>query len=143
MQTREGTRKKRPVLVWVITIFFFVSAIWTLLGFYLLVSGTASLTPAQKSYLESLTAIDYTFTLLLGLTNLIGAIALFLLRKAALYFFVGALALNGFMSVWHAISKGWLEALGGAGALGALFGLGIAVAVCLYVWKLAKSGVLS
>ena len=98
--------------------------------------------PAQKEYFDNLTALDYSFTILMVLANLTGAIALFLLRKHAFYFFTGALTLNILMSVWHTVSKGWVQAMSGPGLVGSLIGLGIAVAICIYSYRLTKSGVL-
>jgi hypothetical protein len=74
------------------------------------------------------------------LTNLIGSISLFLLRKIAFYLLTAGLALSILMSVWHSISKGWLEGLGGPGAIGAFVGFGISAVICAYSWKLCNSG---
>ncbi len=137
------TKKKRPGWVWAISIFFFFSAGWTLLSFYLIYTGTVSLNPAQQAYFNNLTILDYSLTILMGFANLVGAISLFLLRKVALYLFVTALFANLLMTVWHIVFKGWAVAIGAPGLLGAIIGLGILVAVCFYSWRLTKSGVLT
>lgn len=143
METNQGEARKRPVWVWIISIFFFLSAGWTLLSFYLVYSGAIPLQPEQTAYFESLTPVDHGLTILLGLTNLGGAVALLLLRRAALYLFVGAFVLDTVMTIWHTLTKGWVAAIGGAGLVGMLIGYGLIVAVCIYVWKLKKSGVLT
>ena len=142
METYQGKAKKRPGWVWVISIFIFFSAAWTLLSFYLIYSGAIPLQPEQKAYFARLTSVDYSLTILLGITNLIGAVALFFLRRIAFYLFVGVLVLNSVMTLWHVLFKDWATAMGGAGLFGMLIGYGLIVAVCLYAWKLKKSGVL-
>ena len=135
--------KKRPVWVWIISIFFFLSSVWTLFAFYLVYSGTIPLQPAQLTYFKSLTLVDHSLTVLLLLSNLGGAVALLLLRSPALYFFVGAFILNVVMTIWHILTKGWIAAVGGAGFLGMLIAYGLIVAVCIYTWNLKKSGLLT
>ena len=133
---------KRPILVWVIVAFFLLSASFTLLSFYLILSGAVPLTPAQQTYFEKLTKVDYGLSIVVGVVNLTGAIALFLLRRLAFYLFSGALALSMLMAPWHMLTKDWLSAAGGPGAAGGLFGWVILLAVCLYAWKLTKVGIL-
>lgn len=142
METNEAGSRKRPVWVLIISIFYLLSASWTLFSFYLILTGSITLQPAQKEYFENLTVLDYSFTILTGLANLIGAVTLFLLRRHAFYFFTGTLILNVLMTVWHAVSKGWIQAIGGPGLVGALIGMGILVAICIYSWRLTKAGVL-
>jgi len=139
----EIQKRKRPVWVWIISIFFFFSAGWTLLSFYLVGTGVIPLNTAQQAYFDSLTALDYGLTILVGLANLIGAIALFFLRKIALHLFASALTVNFLMLIWHALNKGWVAAISGPGLVGAFIGWGVLLAVCAYAWKLTKSGVLT
>lgn len=142
MTKENESRRKRPIWVWIVSIFFFLSAGWTLWSFYLINTGTIPLGPAQEAYFDSLTTTDYTLTIAIGVANLIGAVALFLLRKVALYFFLTALGANLILAAWHGATKGWAEALGGSGLVGALFGYVLLFAACIYAWKLAKRGTL-
>jgi hypothetical protein len=59
MQTASETPARRPVWVWLISVYFFLSASWTLLSFYLIRIGAVPLTPPQRSYLESLNGAGY------------------------------------------------------------------------------------
>lgn len=136
-------KKKRPKWVWAIAIFFFISAGWTLLSFYLVGSGFIALKAEQQAYFDSLSTFDYAITILAGLANFLGAISMFLLRKIAFYLFTGALIANSMLLVWHVLSKGWVAAIGGAGLIGATIGWGLLVAVCVYSWNLTKKGVLT
>ena len=133
---------KRPKWVWAISIFYFFSAAYTLLSFYLINSGAVAVPEATKAYLDSLTAMDYAFTILIGLANLIGAISLFLLRKIAYPLFLASLVANVIMSVWHIMSKNMLSASVSGGAIGMFIGWGMLLAVCLYAKKLTKTGLL-
>jgi hypothetical protein len=72
------------------------------------------------------------------MANLGGALALFLLRKEALYLFAGSFAL-GILSAIHRLPEVWaaIRATPGA-AVGMFIGWGILFAICLYTAKLAK-----
>jgi len=143
METTEKNVKKRPGWVWAISIFYFISAVFTLFSFYLIFSGKISIEPAQKAYFDSLTPLDHGITIILGFFNLTGAVTLFLLRRQALYFFTGSFAVNILMTVWHSLSKGWVAAIGGPGLVGVIIAWGLLIAVCLYSRRLIKAGVLT
>ncbi len=144
METNNSnSKKKRPVLVWVISIFYLFSFAWTTLSFFLIFSGVIPLPPEQEAYFNNLTTFDYGYTFLLMGINLAGAISLFLLRKIALYLFVGGLAISILSTIWHILTKGWLQAVGSAGLTGSLIGYVISIAICIYIWKLTNKGVLT
>jgi hypothetical protein len=143
MSSNDQDKKKRPVLVWIISIYFIFSLLFTLLSFIIIFSGIIPLQPAQKAYFENLTIFDHTYTILIMLANLIGAITLFLLRKFAFYFFTFALLLNILSTIYNILSKGWVEAIGGVGLIGSIIGLGIIVAICFYSWLLCRKGILT
>ncbi len=141
MEPKE--KKKRPKWVWAITIYFFVSAGWTLLSFYLIGSGVIPLKPEQQAYFNALSTFDYAVTILAELANISGAVTIFLLRKMAFYLFTGALIANSLLLVWHVLSKGWVAAIGSDVLIGAMIGWGLVIAVCFYTWNLTKKGVLT
>ena len=80
-----------------------------LLSFYLILSGAIPLEPAQKAYFDSLTLIDHVSTIIPGLLNISAAVALFLLRRIALYLFLSALGLNFVLAAWHGTTKEWAK----------------------------------
>jgi hypothetical protein len=143
MEQANDSVRRRTGWIWAISIFYLLSAGWTILSFVLIYSGTISVNPAQRAYLESLSFSDLGITVLIGLLNLSGAIALFALNRKALNLFVAAFVASLLVAVWHAATKGWLEALGGSGFIGTVIGYGISVAVCLYTWKLTQRGALA
>jgi hypothetical protein len=135
--------KKRPRWVWAISIFFFLSAGWTLLSFYLISTGAIPLNAVQKEYYDRLAGVDYAVSIIMGLANLVGAVALLLLRKIAFYLFAVALGANLILAAWHTATKGWMAAVGGAGFVGVVIGWVLLIAVCIYSWRLVQRGVLT
>jgi len=133
---------KRPALVWVISIFYFLSAGWTTLSLALVLSGGIPLSPAQQQYVSSLTAFDYASTLVIGISNLAGTVLLLLLRRHAYLFFAGAFGLGILLTLYQILTRNWLGAAGGAGLIGAAIGWAISMAVILYARSLVKKGVL-
>ncbi len=143
MEMAEDLGRKRTWWIWAISIFYLLSAGWSVLSFVLIYSGTISVNPAQRAYLDDLSPFDLAISVLIGLCNLSGAVALFNLNRVAFKLFVTAFSASVLFVLWHAATTGLLEALGGAESIGTMIGYGISAAVCLYVWKLTKSGVLT
>lgn len=132
----------RPALVWVISIFYFVSAGWVLLSFALIFSGLIPLTDVQKTYFQAQTVFDYGSTALIGGANLVGAVLLFLLRRQAFPFFLTAFSFGLIQTLYQIVTKNWLGAIGGPGLVGAVIGWGISIAIIVYTWRLVSKGVL-
>jgi len=141
-EVNEVVAAKRPGWVWAISIFFFLSAGWTLLSFCLIHAGVIPLNAAQVAYLDSLTVLDYVSSVGIGLANFAGAITLFFLRRVSFYLFAIALGANLALTFWHVATKGWVAAMGGAALFGAVLGLGTLFAVCAYSRRLLQQGVL-
>ena len=135
----EAARPRlRPGWVWVISIWYAISAAWQLFSLYMLWSGSVPL--AQKAYFGNWTSFDYASSIVLIVLTLSAALALFLLRKQAVSLFSLALALNIALSVWHMASQGWVP---GTILLSVIIGSGIFIAVCIYSRRLAKAGILA
>lgn len=139
----SGTTRGRPAWVWVIFIFYLLSAVGTSFSFYFVYSGAISLPEQQRQYLESLTVFDRAITSIMMGINVVAAIQLFRLRRISVYLFPSALVLGVLLTAWHAATKGWLAASGGSGVTSMVFGWAIAVAICLYTWRLARKGILN
>ena len=136
--TSPPIERKRPKLVWVITVFYVISAGWTLLSFALIYSGITPLNAAQVAYFKSQTILDTFFTIIIGALNFVGAIFLFSLMRTAFHLFLSAFILSILMTAYHIFSKNWLAAIGGPGLIGAIIGWAISVAVILYTRRLIK-----
>jgi hypothetical protein len=134
--------RKRPFWVWLISIFYALSFVYSLLSLYIAFSGSIPLTPEVKAYFASLTRFDWALAVTQGVVTLSAAIALFLLRKAAYYLFCGAVTIALVTTVWQTLARPWLTALGSmrGATTGAVLGLGIILAVFLYSRKLMKEG---
>jgi hypothetical protein len=132
----------RPALVWVISIFYFLSAGWVILSFALIHSGTIPLNEAQKEYFRSQTILDYGSTLVIGVSNLVGAVLLLALKKPAFHLFATAFGVGLALTVYQIFAKNWLGAIGGPGLVGAVIGWGISIAIISYSKRLISRGVL-
>jgi hypothetical protein len=133
---------KRPKLVWIVFLFYLFSVAYTALSFFLVFSGSISVTPEQAAYFRTLSVFDWTITGVTAALNLAGAISIFLLRKSALPLFASSLGLSILQTLVHAYTTNFIAALGGPGALGVLIGFAISIAVCLYAWRLRARGTL-
>jgi len=138
----EPVLRKRPKLVWIISIFYILSAGWTVLSFALIYSGSIPINEAQKAYFASQNIFDIILTLTMGSLNFLGAILLFLLRRHSFHCFLTAFSLGIIMTAYHIMFKNWLDAIGGPGLVGALIGWIISVAIILYSNKLIKNEIL-
>jgi hypothetical protein len=133
---------KRPALVWVISIFYILSAGWVVLSFALIHSGAIPLNEAQQEYFRSQTILDYGSTVVIGALNLVGAILLFLLKKPAFHLFATAFGVGLAFTAYQIVAKNWLGAIGGPGLVGAVIGWGISIAIIVYAKRLISRGVL-
>lgn len=143
MPNGEQTPRRRPAGVWLVSAFYVLSAGWTLLSFALIFSGTIKMNAAQEAYFASLTGVDWFFSLSIGVIGFSAAVSLFLLRRVAVVLFSVALALNLAFTAFQTMRTNWVEAIGGTGLVGALFGWLILLAVIVYARGLTKKGVLS
>lgn len=140
-EVRDRQAAGRPVWVWVICIFYLFGAISTAASLAFVYSGSASLSEQQRQYFASLSIVDHVLTLLVLGINTTAAVLLFRLRKLAATLFPTGFAIGLLHTAWQAAAKGWYAAIAG-GFAGVMFGWVIAVLVCLYAWRLAKTGVL-
>ena len=137
--------KKRPGWVWVISIFYALSFVSTVLSVYLIFSGAIPTTPAIKGYLGSLTAFDYGFAIVQVLISLSATVALFLLRRLATYLFWSSLSVEVVWHVWHIALRSGIAAIKSMTGASAedFIGIGILLAVCVYSEKLKRQGTLT
>jgi hypothetical protein len=138
-----GTEKaiiKKPPLVWAICIFYFISTIITV-SFILLVlfmkSGILPVTPEMKTHLPNFSSLDYLLSLIGCGISLTGALTLFTLRKITLYFFIS----NIFLLLINTFVQGGVPSSIIA-FMYFLIALIIDIAICLYILRLSREGVL-
>jgi hypothetical protein len=102
---------RRPVLVWVISLFLFVYVPFTVLymlftmarSYYMLVSSGNS----TQTFISMFPFFTVALILLIKTIELAGAVCLFLLRRASLYLFAIALALSLVNLLYLIIFKNW------------------------------------
>jgi hypothetical protein len=131
---------ERPVWVWVIFIFYLLSALSLMLSFAIIFSGRLPMSETTRQYFANINALEYLLTFVITVTNVVAAVQLFRLRRVSQYLFPAALFLG-------VLSWGLRLVLGhgfpaGAGLGQVVFGWVIALLVCLYTWRLARLGVL-
>jgi hypothetical protein len=137
---RKLVVRKRPTLIWIISIFFFLAFVSTMASFFIIiVLGKGSLTPAQEAYYENLSVFDYALSFIPALLNLLGAIHLLKLSRFAFHLFATALGINLVTTVQHLLFTDYMSAFPGAGLF---LGTVVAAAICLYAWRLTRKGVL-
>ncbi len=136
-----STTQKRPIGVWIISLFYWFSTVFLLWGTFSMLFG---LLPLPKAGL--FTGVEAALSAATLVSNIIGATLLFLLRKQALVLFAGALLLNMADTIWRIASNAEIHAVSGSGVFGTALGQGLGLAtvlfVCMYVWWLIRRGVL-
>ena len=140
--TRGNQRATRPALVWVICAYYALGTLGTVRAFSLLHSGALPLTSAQAQYFQALGIFDYVAIITISLINAAAVVLLFLMRKQAVYLFPIGLVISLVLTGSHALTKNWVAAMGVLGLVGEVLGWGINIAVCLYVWRLLRRGML-
>jgi len=135
--------RKRPISVWIVSAFFFISSLWGMWSYYLIAVGKTSPEYLNHPYFANLTILDYAFIVLLQLVALCAAITLFLLRKAAFYLFVTGMAISIIFTAIKAIRGIYQNANPVAVGVAMAMTYAIHIAVCLYSWKLLKKGILT
>jgi len=133
---------QRPILVWIISGFFFLSAGYTLYAFISLISGATPLNAQQQLYVDSLTPINYMTSIGIAALNLSAAVMLFLLKKQAAPLFLAGFTLGILSGVYNIATTNWLET-GAASVVGFFLSQLLVLAVVAYVFKLRKRGTLT
>ena len=129
-----ATDKRRPVVVWIILAFY---TLGTALSIFVYWGGLSRLL-GEVSFHES-SFFDRILEFLLEVTNLWGAVALFQLRRHALYVFIGALVIRSVSMLWHQpgivlFDQTGLRVLAGS--------LALPLAVTAYTWRQTRNGIL-
>jgi hypothetical protein len=135
-------RTKRPLGVWIASVYFALSIGGTMISLIDLVAGDMSLTAAQQAYFDSLGPTDYAGAATTLLLSSWGAIELFRLRARAVTIFLVVLALNAGASLYHLLATNWSDALGTTGLSGVAAGLSLLAIILVYAWTLQRRGVL-
>lgn len=138
-----GTKKVKPVPqhagTMLFAVFIIVTSGTSLASYFSTVAGFRDLPFEQQVLVDSLGWVEIGLTFFLNIAVFTGAVWLFLLRRAALHSFLCAFGASVVRFIWTAFSGkpvtwGWGADLVFIGAL---------LAICVYVWRLDRSEVLS
>jgi magnesium-transporting ATPase (P-type) len=134
--------RKRPILVWVIFLFYLISCVQVIVGLFFVTAGGVDMAPAQQAYLAKFTIMDRVIGYVNAGLTLIGVTLLFTLRKQAVNVLALAFALNMFSTavVWFKTDPA--SVVSPAGLVAQALGIALFGAVVFYAWRLGKRGML-
>ena len=138
----EAQTPRRPVLVWIIFLFYLVSSVQVIVAMFFIAAGGVDMAPEQQAYLARFSAMDRVIGYVNAAVTLVGVTLLFALRRQAVNVMALAFALNLFSTavVWVKTDPAAVTSPTGlaAQALGIVM---LGLVVC-YAWRLGKKGVL-
>ena len=138
----ESVQRKRPKLVWVISMFYFISLGWVLFSFASMYFGFLPVNEARAAYFKSMTIIDILFTVIIYLLDFAGAIYLFLLKRGAFRLLLSSFALTLLRIVYLILFRNLLAAITYMLIIEVIIGWIITIAIILYIRKLVKTEML-
>lgn len=150
VQDRSDEPPKRPVLVWIISIFALFGVISGFVGTLMLMTGhLPTINDAERAYLQSLTAVDHLLALVGLVLYALGALYLFRLKKAAVNILVAyglfRAGMNAYFytkPAYHAFMASMAGSAGSVRHIGIYVGWIIVLAIIAYAFKLRRDGVL-
>ncbi|MFQ5929900.1 MAG: hypothetical protein ACE5MK_09385 [Acidobacteriota bacterium] len=135
-------KPKRPIGVWIVSIFYFFTASFATVGWLLVLSDTVPLPSPEKEYYESLSPADYAVTFGLAFITFSAAISLFFLRKVAVTLFSVSLVVGLTHTAWHFSTKGLGSVMDRSSLVGMITQWSILACVCIYSRRLQRKGLL-
>jgi hypothetical protein len=136
--------RKRPRGVWMISILYTLSFLLLVRFVFLVASGALPVSTQLRQYLANLGTIGVFLAIFQPLLALTAAIALFLLRKEATFFFWILLGIAFISNGWSfAVRSGLPGTQGGPGlGVGVIISMVLQLCTCLYVQQLRMEGTL-
>lgn len=142
-QAETAPGRKRPVLVWIIFLFYLISCVQVIVAMFFVAAGGVDMAPEQQAYLAKFTAMDRVIGYLNAGLTLVGVSLLFSLRRQAVNVLALAFALNLFSTavVWFKTDPAAVTSP--TGLLAQALGIGMLGLVVFYSWRLGKRGLLA
>lgn len=136
-------QRKRPVLVWIIFLFYLISCVQVIVAMFFVAAGGVEMAPEQQAYLAKFTVMDRVIGYANAGLTLIGVTLLFSLRRQAVNVLALAFALNLFSTavVWIRTDPAAVTTPTGLAAQA--LGLGMLGLVVFYASRLSKRGTLA
>ncbi|MYL84450.1 hypothetical protein GTA51_15095 [Desulfovibrio aerotolerans] len=139
----EAQPRKRPVLVWIIFLFYLVSSIWVIVAMFFVAAGGVDMAPEQQAYLAKFTVMDRVIGYANAGITLVGVTLLFSLHRQAVNVLGLAFALNLFSTAVVWIKTDPAAVTSPTGLAAQALGLGTFGLVVFYSWRLLKRGTLA
>jgi hypothetical protein len=143
MSDSDIPQARRPILVWIIFLFYLVSSIQVIVGMFFIAAGGVDMSPEQQAMLAQFTMFDRVIGYVNAAVTLVGVTLLLVLRHQAVSVLAVAFALNLFSTavVWYRLDIPANTSFKGQAAQ--IFGIVIFGAVVFYAWRLDRRGILS
>lgn len=142
MNVKQTQAEHRNPAVIFLSLFLAVVYSASLLNYFYVIAGYKHLSSEQQAELQSLPPLDIGLTLFINITILIAALLLFLHRRRALHFFLGAFVASFVRLGWAAFQEGSLERIFSSQSIVEIVVLGLLFLICVYTWRLIRSEVL-
>ena len=142
MHDEPSLTRRRPLLVWIIFLFYLVSSVQVIVGMFFVAAGGVNMAPEQQAYLEQFSVMDRVIGYINPAVTLVGVTLLFGLRKQAVNVLALAFALNLFSTAVVWIKTDPMAGIAPAGLMAQVFGITLFGAVVFYAWRLGKRGLL-
>ena len=143
IEESEVSSIKRPKWVWVITIFYSCSFIFTGFSFFAIFSEIIPITEVERAYFDNLSIFDWAMSAISTLLNVVAVITLFLLKKITIKAWGLVCICTGLFTIDAMIFTDYLKVIEGSGLVGSLIGFILVVGIFVYSRKLDKNGCLS
>lgn len=143
LEGEQRMKTGRSVWVWVICLYFGLSAVGGVVSLYFLASGLLPMPESQASYYESLGVFDWALSGGLLLILFVACVQLFRMKRQAIGWWFATIAVGIISISYQILATQWLEAVGVAGAVMSGVGILLYLAIAMYCLRLEKRDQLS
>jgi hypothetical protein len=142
MGNDEPAARKLPVPAWLIAGFFLLTGGLVLLKTGSISLGGVNISTSTRTAFDRTSTADWAVAIAVSLAKIAGAVLLLLRRRQSYPVFLGVFLTSVAVALYDGIARGGFAAGGLSKILSVLFALGIMWAVCSYIKRLMKRGVL-
>ena len=133
---------RRPVLVWIIFLFYLISSVQVIVAMFFIAAGGVDMAPEQQAYLARFTVMDRVIGYINAAVTLVGVTLLLAQRRQAVNVLALAFSLNLFSTAVIWLKTDPAAVTSPAGLAAQILGVGMLGLVVFYAWRLLKRGVL-
>lgn len=135
--------RRRPILVYVVVGYIFLSVAWTIAGVWLLFTtdGAGAIGGEVAALRAAVGPVDLVFTAVLVVLNLLAAVQLFRLRRSAVALFSAVVAVTLLNQVWLFFFR--MDLVAEQGPVVGIVGVVLPLLFLLYAARLARRGLLA